>query len=65
MIDAGVDRVLKEVCLEVEKRYQVKFLEIGTDGDHVYFLVQSVPTYSVTKLVTMIKSITAKHLAIS
>ncbi len=44
MIDEDVDVVLKEICLEIENRYQVKFLEIGTDEDHVHFLVQSVPT---------------------
>jgi len=32
-----------KVCLEIEKQYQVKFLEIGTDEDHVHFLVQSIP----------------------
>ena len=57
-----VDKTLKEVCLQIEARYQIKFLEIGTDKDHVHFLVQSVPTYSVTKLVTMIKSITAREI---
>ena len=61
MLDEHVDTILKEVCLDIEKRYQVKFLEIGTDKDHVHFLVQSVPTYSVTKLVTMIKSLTARE----
>jgi len=61
VIDAEVDEVLKETCIEIEKRYQVKFLEIGTDRDHVHFLVQSVPMYSVTKLVRMIKSITARE----
>jgi len=61
VIDENVDVVLKEVCLDIEKRYEVKFLEIGTDKDHVHFLVQSVPTYSVTKLVTMIKSLTARE----
>lgn len=50
---------IKDVCLEIEKRYEIKFLEIGTDIDHIHFLVQSVPTYSVTKLVTMIKNITS------
>jgi len=39
-----------------------KFLEIGTDEDHVHFLVQSVPTYTVTKLVTVIKSVTAREI---
>jgi len=61
VIDAEVDGVLKETCIEIEKRYQVKFLEIGTDRDHVHLLVQSVPTYSVTKLVRIIKSITARE----
>lgn len=37
-------------------------IEIGTDEDHVHFLVQSVPTYSVTKLVTMIKIITVRRI---
>ena len=62
VIDDQVDGVLKDVCLGIEKRYQVKFLEIGTDKDHVHFLVQSVPTYSVTKVVTLIKSITAREI---
>lgn len=57
-----VDKVLKAVCLEIEKRYQIEFLEIGTDGDHVHFLVQSVPTYSPTSIVRKIKSITAREI---
>lgn len=62
VFDENVDEVLKEVCLEIEKRYQVKFIEIGTDKDHVHFLVQSSPTYSVTKIVTLVKSLTAKEI---
>ena len=62
VFDEAVDAELKSVCLEIEERYQVKFLEIGTDKDHVHFLVQSVPMYSVTKIVTMIKSLTAREI---
>ena len=62
VFDVSVDQVLREVCLEIEKRYQIKFLEIGIDEDHVHFLVQSVPTYSVTKIVTTIKSVTARQI---
>ena len=57
-----VDRTLKDICLEISKRYQIYFLEIGTDDDHVHFLVQSVPMYSPTKIVTIIKSITAREI---
>src|ERR1700730_11355901 len=62
VFDNRVDEVLKEVCLEIAERYQVKFLEIGTDKDHVHFLVQSVPTYSVSRLVQMLKSLTAREI---
>ena len=57
-----VDHKLKEICLEISKRYEIHFLEIGTDNDHVHFLVQSVPTYSPKKIVQIIKSITAREI---
>jgi putative transposase len=56
-----VDQTLKEICLEISKRYEIHFLEIGTDRDHIHFLVQSVPTFSPTKIVRTIKSITARE----
>jgi hypothetical protein len=40
----------------------VNFLEIGTDKDHVHFQVHSVPTCNVTKLVTIIKGMTAREI---
>lgn len=62
VFDERVDQELRDICLEIEKRYEIKFLEIGVDKDHVHFLVQSVPTYSVTSLVKMIKSLTAREI---
>ena len=57
-----VDEVLKDICVDISKRYEMHFVEIGTDKDHVHFLVQSVPTYSPTKIVRTIKSITAREI---
>lgn len=57
-----VEEKLKEICEEIELRYEIEFVEIGTDNDHVHFLVQSVPTNSPKKIVQIIKSITAKEL---
>ena len=62
VFDEEVDEVLKATCLGIEARYQIKFLEIGTDKDHVHFLVQSEPRYSVTKIVRLIKSMTAREI---
>ena len=56
------DQLLKEICLEIEKRYEIQFIEIGTDKDHVHFFVQSVPMYSPTRIVRIIKSITAQEM---
>ncbi|RRD33469.1 IS200/IS605 family transposase, partial [Fusobacterium nucleatum] len=62
VFDEEVDEALREICLEIEKRYELKFLEIGVDKEHIHFLVQLVPMYSVTKLVMLIKSLTAREL---
>ena len=61
VFDRHVDTVLKEVCLEIAKRYAIIFLEIGTERNHVHFLIPSIPTYSPTKIVKTIKSITARE----
>ena len=56
-----VEAVLRRACLDIGNRYEITFLEIGTDRDHVHFLVQSVPMYSPKKIVQTIKSITARE----
>ena len=62
VITEEVDKVLREICIEISKRYEIIFLEIGAEEDHVHFLIQSVPSYSPTKIVTKVKSITAREI---
>ncbi len=57
-----VDAHLKAICLEIALRYEIQFVEIGADRDHVHFLVQSVPTYSPTQIARIVKSITAREI---
>ena len=57
-----VDVHLKDICLEIASRYEIQFVEIGTDHDHVHFLIQSVPTYSPTQIARIVKSITAREI---
>ena len=61
VFDEQVDQVIGEICQEIAKRYEISFLEIGTDRDHVHFLVQSIPKYSPTQVITIIKSLTARE----
>ena len=60
VFDEKVERVLKEVCEGMQNGYDFRFLEIGTDKDHVHFLIQSVPKLSPTQIIRTVKSITAK-----
>ena len=62
VITEDVDKKMREVCLGIEARYEIKFLEIGTEKDHVHFLVQSVPKYSPKQIIQIIKSITARKI---
>jgi REP element-mobilizing transposase RayT len=61
VISKEVEKVIIETCEAIELRFEIKFLEVGTDKDHVHFLVQTVPEYSVTKMVRIIKSIIARE----
>ena len=50
------------MCLELGIRYEYNFLEIGIDGNHVHFLIQTVPNTLISGMVNTIKSITARRI---
>jgi REP element-mobilizing transposase RayT len=61
IIGEEIENTLREVCIGIEERYDIHFLEIGMEADHVHFLVQGVPCMAVSRIVTILKSITAKE----
>ena len=62
LITQEIGESLKAIFIGISERYEVEFIEIGYESDHVHFLVQSVPNFSVSEMVGMLKSITAKRL---
>lgn len=62
MLTEDSGRTLKEICDGISDRYEIWFVEIGHESDHVHFLVQSVPSISVSDMVRPIKSITGREL---
>lgn len=62
VITKEIGETLKEICIEISDRYEIHFIEIGYERNHVHFLVQSVPKLSVSEISRTIKSITAKQL---
>lgn len=53
---------VKEVCDGIRERYWFVFESIGTDGDHVHVLVGAPPRYAPSRVMQIVKSITARQL---
>ncbi len=62
VITRQIGKSLKEICLEISERYEIHLVEVGYESDHVHFLVQSVPSLSISEITRTIKSISAKEL---
>ena len=62
VLSESVELSLIEVCKNIESRYEIHFVEVGADENHVHFLIQSVPMLSVKSIAQAVKSITAKEL---
>jgi len=62
VISGPIGEAIKEISLEIGDRFEIEFVEIGTDEDHIHFLVQGVPTMSVEQMIRIIKSITAREI---
>jgi len=61
-ITKPVEKTIIETCKEIGQRYEMHFVEIGVDNDHVHFLIQSIPTYSPKQIVQTVKSILAREI---
>jgi putative transposase len=62
LLDLVIINFLKKICSEIGDRYCFEFDAIGTDGDHVHLFVGAEPKYSPSKVMQIIKSITARQI---
>jgi putative transposase len=62
LLDAEIISFLKTICFGISERYCFEFDAIGTDGDHVHLFVGSEPKYSPSRVMQIIKSITARQI---
>jgi putative transposase len=53
---------MKIILSEIEKRYYITTETAGFDEDHVHLLVQAAPRYSPSKVIQILKSITAREM---
>lgn len=46
-ISEEVEGCIRRICAGIEEYYDwIRFLEVGTDRDHVHYLIQSTPSHS-------------------
>lgn len=57
-----VNITLKDICLEMSKRYEIEFLEIGTDIKNVHFLVQMLSRDTPMTIIETIKRLTTREI---
>ena len=60
--DIELINFLKNICFGIGERYYFEFDAIGSDGDHVHLFVGAEPKYSPSKVMQIIKSITARQI---
>ena len=58
----AIEKTMIGICIEISERYEINFIEIGNDEDHIHFLIQGIPTMAVSRIVQIVKSLTAREL---
>lgn len=62
IFSAEVTKSLLLICFEITEKYEIEFVEIGTDSDRVHFLIQGIPRMSPSDIVRIVKSITGREI---
>jgi REP element-mobilizing transposase RayT len=61
IITESVENTIRDICIKISNIYEIKFVEIGFDSNHMHLLVQGIPNLSVSKMVNLIKGIIARE----
>jgi putative transposase len=62
LLNNDIANFLKNICSEIGERYSFEFDAIGCDGDHVHLFVGAEPKNSPSRVMQIIKSITAREI---
>jgi len=62
LLRKDVEQTIVNTAQEITFRYEIEFEEIGCDANHIHILASFHPKLSITNVVTIIKSITARQI---
>ncbi len=53
---------IKQLSYEICQKHHVMIKYMKTDKDHIYYMIETEPTMSISKMVNLMKSYTAYHI---
>lgn len=56
---------IKQFSFEICQKRNIIIKEMETDKDHIHYMIEAEPTYSISKIVNLIKSYTTFHIWIN
>ena len=60
LLNRGVEECIKEALKGISERYEIVIDEVGFDRNHIHIFCGAVPRLSPLRIISIIKSITAK-----
>jgi putative transposase len=62
LLDKEVTRIIEEIAVGIEERYEIEIETMGMDKDHIHILCGAHPKISPGQIVQIFKSITAREI---
>ena len=62
LLKTEIEATIVSTAKEITERYEINFENIGCDANHIHILCSFHPKLSITQVVTMFKSITAREI---
>jgi REP element-mobilizing transposase RayT len=62
LITENIEKDIRDICIRISESYEIIFIEIGFDEDHIHLLIQSIPMLSIGVIVKTIEGILAREI---
>ena len=49
------------ISIDISERYEINFIKIENDENHIHFLIQGIPIVVVSRIVQIVKSLMARE----
>ena len=62
LVSRQISDDIKQFSDEICQRHSVRIRKMGSDKDHIHYMIETEPTMSISKIVNLMKSYTTYHI---